>query len=298
MLRLRSNSVARTALSSALAKSPAHLMDFLTFAVTGAAAEGAADRQLLSLIQQHADSVSKRTAGLPMCHPDVRAATRLDGDMYLLGAQLEEESHWARLALRAHVRNSDILLPVAAVAATNAAFALLHWWVAVALLPGVFLATGFLSFVWARQANPFAPLPQLPLQSRSSMVAVIALLAVGACLFVFNLVPELGSTHPRQCATLAAAFVVNAWAFHRTVTADAGMVPRGSGTQGAAASEERVCLTCACVRPLRSKHDPFSGRCVHAPPARGNARGALFHPLTLAILFVDASENSITTARW
>lgn len=280
MTRLRSDPVAVAAMASAQERGQAHVMDFLTLAGTNAA-EGRVD--VLSQIQKHSDTVCQLTVGLPMCHPDVKAATRMDGDLFLMGVQREDEAGWVEQVLQAHARNSDVILPVAAVLFANTAFSLLHWWVAVALLPGVALSTGFLSFVWQRYSNPLVALApgqqhHHHAQSRSSIVMVIALLVVGASLFVFTLAPALGGSHPQTCMLLTAVFALNAWAFYRVVTRDAGSVPKGNSMQATHVHpEQRVCSTCCCVRPLRSKHDPFTGRCIrkfdHYCPLVANAVG-------------------------
>ena len=271
--------VPREALASAQAAGPPQLMDFLTFAATsgGAGASGAGS-SLLSDIQRYGDRMAKLNSGLPMCHPDVKPATRAEGDLYLMGVTLEEASAWVLLHLRAHAPSSDVVLPLAAVAAANAAFALCHWWVAVALVPGLVMATGFLSMVWNLQLNPFGPPRRRGApQSRGSAVVVASLLAVGLYLSVTRLVPALATDRPSACALLLLAFLANGWCFHATVTTDAGAVPLGPPPVGAPPPGAKVCHTCGCVRPVRSKHDPFTGRCVrkfdHYCPLVVNAVG-------------------------
>ena len=269
--------VPREALASAQAAGPPQLMDFLTFAAT--ANPSGAGSSLLSDIQRYGDRAAKLASGLPMCHPDVKAASKAESDMYVLAAQREDAASWVLLHLRAHAPSSDVVLPLAAVATANAAFAVCHWWVAVALVPGLVLGVGFLSMVWSMQLNPFAPSARGrggP-QSRGSAVVVGALLGVGLAISATRLVPALGGDHPLSCALLLLAFLANGWCFHATVTRDAGAVPLGPPVGGIIPPGASVCHTCGCVRPVRSKHDPFTGRCIrkfdHYCPLVVNAVG-------------------------
>jgi hypothetical protein len=272
--------VPREALASAQAAGPPQLMDFLTFAATSPAANpSGAGSTLLGDVQRYGDRAAKLASGLPMCHPDVKAAGKAESDLYMLAAGREEAASWVVLHLRAQAPSSDVVLPLAAVAAANAAFALCHWWVAVALLPGLVLGTGFFSLLWSRQLNPFAPNARgrgAP-QSRGSAVVVGALLGVGFAISATRLVPALGGDHPSSCALLLLAFLANGWCFHATVTRDAGAVPLGPPPDGIIPPGASVCHTCGCVRPVRSKHDPFTGRCIrkfdHYCPLVVNAVG-------------------------
>ena len=69
------------------------------------------------------------------------------------------------------------------------------------------------------------------------------------------------------CSALeVAAFLAGPALLYGTSAADPGDMPLNSVTPGdvaaARASKMKLCETCRCIRPLRSKHDTGSGRCV------------------------------------
>lgn len=230
-----------------------------------------------------------------MCIPAVTAPTKADGECVrrcfprsstkpqahatlVLGARnrafvraelldvslTSETSGWLWMHLRASAPHADVVLPLCLVLFVNATVLLLPWWTAMFLMPGLGFLFGALSFAAAR-----VPAPGRTQRTRVSVVVVVALLIAGAVVFVTTLAPAMVAQHPRLVALEASMFVLNALAFWKTVFNDPGFVPMGrvGAPAPAAPPGARVCPTCLCVRPLRSKHDPFIGRCVRCAAA-------------------------------
>jgi len=174
------------------------------------------------------------------------------------------------LHLRAHARHADVVLPISSLLFVNLCAALLPWWTTVALLPGVMIAVGALQY-----AAGLVPGSRMH-RPRSSVLVVAGLLVVGALVFLTRLAPALRAEYPRLVAFEAVMFASNAVVFWRTVFNDAGMVPLGGASGVPQAPSARLCATCNAVRPLRSKHDPFIGRCVRCVPLRRVCAQACF----------------------
>jgi hypothetical protein len=174
---------------------------------------------------------------------------------------------WFRLQMTANAHHADAVLPLALVLFMNAAVALLPWWTAIAVLPGGIIAFGALQYAAGLATGVRNMRP------RTSVLVVASLLVAGACVFVTTLAPDLLPLFPGLVVAEAAMFALNALVFWKTVFTDAGTVPLGNALSGVVAPGARVCATCKSVRPLRSKHDPFLGRCVRCVPhACGRAR--------------------------
>jgi hypothetical protein len=272
--RLHDHGAAQLALVCAAERGPAQLMDFLVLAGSGGSGEGGSSATLCA-VQELGDAAATEVGRGPMCLPELLQPSRQAGDVWLLGAVREDRTGWFTLYVRAHADSADLLVPVAALLALHAASALLSWWVAVFCVPGVVLGAGALNFACERQRSPFASAPRrLP---RHNVVGVAALLLAGAVLFVGVLAPALRHRHPGACALEALAFAVNGWSFYRVIFTEAGYVPLGPSAAAGSFENDRLCRTCACLRPLRSKHDPFTGRCVrkfdHYCPLVHNAVG-------------------------
>ena len=163
---------------------------------------------------------------------------------------------WLRLQLRANARFSDVVLPISALLFVNLTAALLPWWTTVALLPGVAIACGALQYAAGMVAGGHTQRP------RMSVIMVAALLVVGCALFVLQLAPALREEYPKLVAFEAIMFASNAVVFWRTVFNDPGTLPQGTAASAPQLAPARLCATCNAFRPLRSKHDPFLGRCV------------------------------------
>ncbi len=229
------------------------------------AASSSGSSSTLRAVQELADEAAQKRGAL-MCFPNVHPPTRQAGDQFLMGALREERVDedalgWALLHVRAHVEDADVLVPVCVILAAHALVSTLHWWVAVALLPGTLMGGSFVGFAVGLQRNPFAATPARQLQ-RNNVVTVGLLLLVGAALFVRVLAPAMWATHARLCALEALAFGTNAWCFYKTIYTPPGFVPLPCPGDPPPQPGDKVCSTCGCVRPLRSKHDPFIGRCV------------------------------------
>jgi hypothetical protein len=196
---------------------------------------------------------------------------RLAADEDAMAASL---TGWLRVHLTANAHHADAVLPLALVLFMNAAVALLPWWTAVAVLPCGILAVGALQYAAGLATGVRNMRP------RMSVLAVAALLVAGAGVFVTTLAPAMLPLRPGLVAAEAAMFALNAVVFWKTVFNDPGLVPLGNALGGACAPGARVCATCKSVRPLRSKHDPFIGRCVRC----GHRALALVMPLRSTLL--------------
>jgi hypothetical protein len=163
---------------------------------------------------------------------------------------------WLRLHLRAHASLSDVLLPIGVLLFINLSASLLPWWTTVALLPGVMIACGALQYMSGLVAGGHVTRP------RMSVVMVAGLLVAGVLVFATKLVPALRDEHPKMVAFEAIMFASNAVVFWRTVFNDPGFVAQGGAASVPELTPARLCATCNAFRPLRSKHDPFTGRCV------------------------------------
>ena len=163
---------------------------------------------------------------------------------------------WLRLQLRANASFADVVLPISALMFVNLSAALLPWWTTVALLPGVAIACGALQYAAGMVAGGHTQRP------RMSVILVAALLVVGCALFVTQLGPALREEYPKLVVFEAVMFASNAVVFWRTVFNDPGTLPQGTAASPQQLAPARLCTTCNAFRPLRSKHDPFIGRCV------------------------------------
>ena len=163
---------------------------------------------------------------------------------------------WLRLHMRAHSHLSDVVLPIGALLFINLSAALLPWWTTVALLPGVAIAIGALQYAAGLVAGGHVQRP------RMSVIMVAGLLVSGFLVFVTQLAPAMRAGHPKLVAFEAVMFASNAVVFWRTVFNDPGVVPQGTAAGKPQLAPARMCATCNAFRPLRSKHDPFIGRCV------------------------------------
>jgi hypothetical protein len=198
---------------------------------------------------------------------------------------------WLLLQARANAPNADVTLPLCTVLAMNITFALLPWWAAVALQPPILFTCTVLQYM----AGLVPGVAEL--RSRMSAIVVAALLLAGVSVFLVTLAPAQLAARPNAVALEAVMFALNAVAFWKTVFTDPGFVPRGTAESASAPGAPRVCATCHCERPLRSKHDPFIGRCVRCAVRLAPAHASrAFRLLTRSLLRPTAS--STTTARW
>jgi hypothetical protein len=175
-------------------------------------------------------------------------------------AAAAECSFWARMTMRANANIADVSLPILFVLYLNASAALLPWWTAVVLAPGAMITVGALQY-----AAGMVPGAQ-SMRPRLSVVMVVSLLVSGVSVFLTRLAPAMAAEHGGAVMLEAAMFALNALVFWKTVFTDPGFVPVGTAAAGPVPPEARVCNTCRSVRPVRSKHDPFSGRCVRCAP--------------------------------
>jgi hypothetical protein len=268
--RVRTEPEVAAALAESFERGPSHLMDFLVLA--GSPHDGSS----LVAVQTLSDSLTQERQSGPMCFPSVHQPSEAQSMSFLRGAAAEEAQSrgCSRSHLRAHAACGDVFLPLLYVLLANAAVLSLWWWLAVLLLPGLLASFGPALHFWQSGARPHDAPP------RYSVVTVAALLCVGCSLFLCSLLPSLWRAFPWLCALQALSFASNALCFWKTAALEAGYVPRGCADQ--AAPPERLCHTCGCVRPLRSKHDPMLGRCVRKFGARPPLF-ALGAPLSLSL---------------
>lgn len=244
----------------------------MEFCVLAGAAQGPGT---LLEVQTLADELVCAEGRGPMCFPNSQPPSVLQSAAFLRVEEAEAGGCTLQHT-RAHAGSADVLLPLASLAALNAVFALFHWWLAVLLLPVLLSALRPIMVVWARtnRVGLVSPVKDDP-PSRTSAVAVAGQIVAGLAIFAGVLAPELRYSHPWLCGLEAAMFIASPYFFYQTVVTDAGCVPRGGA--GQAKEGARLCPTCTCVRPLRSKHDPAIGRCVrkfdHYCPLVWNAVG-------------------------
>ena len=259
--------------------SPAEYMECLTEALAG----GEGGTATLIAIQELGDELANEAGRGPMAFPQDEAPTTQESILFIRASAAEQGSGCFAQHAAAHSGSADVVLPLALLLGVDAAFAAFHWWLASALLPAFLIAFSPLMMLWTRRPGARQLRAGPP---RYHAVAVAGMMVSGAALFLARLAPALSSTHPLTCALEASMFLLCPYVFWKTVVTDPGFVPLGSSVGGKQNSGEssggeegggKLCSTCACVRPLRSKHDPLLGRCIrkfdHYCPLVWNAVG-------------------------
>jgi hypothetical protein len=197
---VRTRPEALSALVLAVGTGPQAMMDFL------ASASPRPSPAALLGVQQLADRLAIEKGLGVMCIPSVKAPSEAAGKAFLLAAIDREglnTSGCARAHLRANALSADLLLPFVFVLAANVVAAVLHWWLALFVLPLLLLFTCTAHTAAGRSAGMQRP------RSRFSAVFVAALLISGACVFATRIGPASWVEHRGLVLLELAAFILN-----------------------------------------------------------------------------------------